>query len=530
LICLMAAIGFAFDIYELLMLPLIVGPALQELLGVAPGSAAYQQWVGRLFYVPAFVGGLFGLLGGYLTDRLGRRRVLTWSILLYAVSAFASGFSTSVVQLLVFRCLVFLGVCVEFVAAVAWLAELFGSPEERERALGFTQAFSSVGGLLVALANGLCVKYAAALPAVDMLGAVFGVVKEPHAAWRYTLMSGVIPALPLLLIRPFLPESPVWAQRRAAGTLRRPSVGELFAPALRRTTLVTTLMFAMSYGAAFGAIQHLPRIVAGLPEVKAQVKTAVARAVAEAPETQQKRLAAQATGRVTQEVAARVTKVQELGGLFGRALMAALVVGVLGRGAVRWRSVAGWGVLTAWLVVEVLGEFGGTPTDHLRRAGLGLAAGLAGGTGCWLLLLGLQRWLPPRAAAVIRVFQVPGLVVMPVVFAYLGTRTLDGLSAGVFLVGLTTVAQFSFWGNYLPRAYPVHLRGTGESFAANIGGRLIGTSFAWVTTTLAATGDPALAPTKLAWVAAAVGFGVYAAGLVLSFALPEPGETRAEAP
>ena len=31
-----------------------------------------------MFYVPAFVGGIFGLLGGYLTDRLGRRRVLTW--------------------------------------------------------------------------------------------------------------------------------------------------------------------------------------------------------------------------------------------------------------------------------------------------------------------------------------------------------------------------------------------------------------------------------------------------------------------
>ena len=33
-VCVIAAIGFAFDIYELLMLPLIVGPALQELGGL----------------------------------------------------------------------------------------------------------------------------------------------------------------------------------------------------------------------------------------------------------------------------------------------------------------------------------------------------------------------------------------------------------------------------------------------------------------------------------------------------------------
>src|SRR5204862_7445490 len=81
LICVIAAIGFAFDIYELLMLPLILRPALQELVGAAPGTDLFQTWYGRLFYIPAVVGGLFGLYGGYLTDRLGRRFVLTWHIL-----------------------------------------------------------------------------------------------------------------------------------------------------------------------------------------------------------------------------------------------------------------------------------------------------------------------------------------------------------------------------------------------------------------------------------------------------------------
>ena len=82
LICVIASIGFAFDIYELLMLPLIIAPALRELVSVQPGTPAYNDWVGLLFWVPAIAGGAFGLLGGYLTDRLGRRRVLVWSILL----------------------------------------------------------------------------------------------------------------------------------------------------------------------------------------------------------------------------------------------------------------------------------------------------------------------------------------------------------------------------------------------------------------------------------------------------------------
>jgi len=437
LICAIAAIGFAFDIYEILMLPLIVRPALLELTGAVPGSPDFQMWVGRLFYIPAFAGGIFGLIGGYLTDRFGRRRILTYSILLYAFAAFFSGFATSVEILLALRCLVFIGVCVEFVAAVAWLAELFPEPKRREKVLGYTQAFSSVGGLLVATANGLAVSFAASLPAV----AAFGIVAQnPHAPWRYTVMSGVIPAIPLIFIRPFLPESPIWEEKKRAGTLKRPSIAAIFAPELRRTTIVTTVMFAMAYGAAFGAIQQVPQIVPGLPEVQAMVE---GRPVPEARA-------------IEQRVAANVTKVQEIGGLVGRVVLAVLAVVIVSR----------------------------------RR--------------------------------LIRLFQIPGLIVMPIVFWWAATTSLSYLYVGIFLAGLLTVGQFSFWGNYLPRVYPVHLRGTGESFAANIGGRLIGTSFAWLTATLAVTTNRAYAPTKVAMVAGGVGLGVYLVGLIASFWLPEP--------
>src|SRR4026208_291887 len=155
LICAIPALGFAFDIYEILMAPLVVGPAIGELTGNKPGMPDFNLWVGMFFWVPAIFGGAFGLLGGYLTDRFGRRRVLVWSILLYAGSAFAAGFSTAAMRVLPPRRPPFIGVCVEFVAAVAWLAELFEEPQRRERVLGYTQAFSSVGGLLVGGAHGV---------------------------------------------------------------------------------------------------------------------------------------------------------------------------------------------------------------------------------------------------------------------------------------------------------------------------------------------------------------------------------------
>jgi MFS family permease len=477
LIVVIAAIGFAFDIYELLMAPLILGPAIRELSGMSPTDEGFQRMVGMwralMFYAPAVAGGIFGLFGGYLTDRLGRRRVLTWSILLYSVSAFLAGYSTSLPMLLFFRCTTFIGVCVEFVAAIAWLAELFPNPLQRERVLGYTQAFSSFGGLLVAVANSLAIKYHATLPEIAVPGfavRIWGAVGPNlgHEPWRYTLMSGLIPALPLILIRPFLPESPVWRQKKDAGTLKRPSIGELFAPRFRRTTLVTTVMFACSYGVAFGAIQQIPEIVPGL----ANVKEAVATATAGQPKPK-----AEATRReIEQKTAAEYTKVQEVGGLIGRFLLAMLAVRIVSR----------------------------------------------------------QRLL--------RTFQVPGLIVVPLVFYFFllmenrqlfdipiglpGFEKLQitSVTLGVGIAGLFTVAQFSFWGNYLPRVYPVHLRGTGESFAANIGGRMIGTSFAAVTNLLAPLpfipGEST--PAKFAFTAAAVALTITVIGVGFSFLLPEP--------
>jgi len=424
LICAVAALGFAFDIYELLMLPLIVRPALMELGPYAPGTPEFNAWVGWLFFAPAVAGGVFGLLGGYLTDRFGRRRVLVWSILLYAGSAMAAGFSTSLPMLLLFRCTTFVGVCVEFVAAVAWLAELFPEAKRREAVLGYTQAFSSVGGLMVTAAYYLAVRFGPSLP----------IIQGGHEAWRYTLISGVIPAIPLIVVRPFLPESPAWAEKKRAGTLKRPSFLELFHPALRRTTIVTALMFACSYGAAFGAIQHLPRIVPGLPQVSGLDRPAL------------------------ETVISGVQFNQEMGGLLGRLALAFLAVRIVAR----------------------------------RR--------------------------------LLHVFQVPGLVLVPLVFFYPAVHDLELLRWGAFLAGFVTVAQFSFWGNYIPRVYPTHLRGTGESFAANIGGRMVGTSAALVTTQLSNVMPGGSPPAQLAYAAAAVALLVYAVGFVASFWLPEPSQ------
>jgi MFS family permease len=426
LICGVAALGFAFDLYETLMLPLIVRPALTALGNFKLGSPEYNLWVGRLFYLPLASGGIFGLLGGYLTDRFGRRRILVWSILLYALSACAASLALTLPQLLFFRCTTVVGVCVEYVAGVAWVAELFSNPKQRESALGYTQAAFGLGGLMVTAAYYVAVTYAERFPAIH----------GSHEAWRYTLLSGLIPAIPLILIRPFLPESPIWQEKRAEGTLKRPSFAELFRPELRKTTIITTFFVACSYALASGVVQQTPRLVSGLPELRSL-----------AP-------------RLVEQTVSGVQLFQEIGTIAGRLLFAFLVVRIA-----------------------------------------------------------TQRRL-------LRVFLIPGLLVFSYVYFYAATRSLLLLECGILLAGLLMNGPFSLWGNYLPRVYPTHLRGIGESFAINIGGRVIGASGVLLTTQLTNIMPGASATARLAYSAGALAVLAYSLSLVGSFWLREPRQAQ----
>jgi hypothetical protein len=96
---------------------------------------------------------------------------------------------------------------------------------------------------------------------------------------------------------------------------------------------------------------------------------------------------------------------------------------------------------------------------------------------------------------------------------------------------LLTVAQFSYFGEYLPKVFPMHLRGTGGSFATNVGGRMIGTSMAFVTTNFLApmlAGAGPVLPLHVAKAAGIVATTIAVISFVLGFLLPEPKEQAVE--
>jgi MFS family permease len=475
LILIMAAIGFLFDTYELLMTPLVLAPALAELLGVPPNHPQVTAWVGRVLWMTALSGGIFGLLGGWLIDRLGRKRVMVASIFIYSLCPVLAGLSTSLAWLVFFRCATFVGVCVEFVAAVTWLSELFTDRRQRELAVGWTQAFASVGGLFVtsvSIGIGTLVKQKT-LPALP-------VGNPDNPAWRWTLMTGLIPALPIALLLPFVPESAVWLERKRAGLLKRARFYEIFAPGLARTTLVATVLSACAYAAAFGTLQvTVTQGVPGLPDL-AEARKAMLPFInankdlekelkdlpADGPEHTEKQKEYNknlgAIGKINkEEIQPRrehVQFMQELGGLVGRIILAVLLLYIANKRLLLW------------------------------------------------------------------LFQIPGLVIVAVVWFWVFPHQPEYFTAGIFLAGLCIVAQFSYFGEYLPKVFPVHLRGTGGAFATNVGGRMIGTSAAFLTTNIIV---PMLTIggnqyEKVVFAAGLTGCLVLGVGLAFNYFLPEP--------
>jgi MFS family permease len=473
LVLTVAAIGFLFDTYELLMFPVIGSDAVAELLStpdnkVSPQSDLVRLWAGRMLWIAALCGGVFGLLGGWLIDRLGRKTVMVGSIMVYSISPVCAAFSTELWMLVLFRCTTFIGVCVELVAAVTWLAELFTDKRTREMVIGWTLATASLGGILVTEVYNVIVEAGRTgnLPN-GLLGIEFADTHDPNnRAWRFTLLTGLIPGAAILFLLPFVPESRVWAEKKRAGTLRRPRFRELFAPELRTTTIVTTILSACGYAAAFGALQLTPlQIAPGLPDVAAKTKEAAslkAKLDALPPDSAERPTIAGELV-VAQKDAAEAIKArrgniqrwQELGGLTGRIVLAILLI-----------------------------------------------------------------FVPSRL--LLRLFLVPGVILFPLTYANLVKGDYVIFATAIFFCGLLTVAQFSFLSEFLPRVFPLHLRGTGGGFATNVGGRMIGTMAATLNTELISTLFSGTNPMKVAMAAAVIGGAAYLIALVASFWLPPP--------
>jgi len=139
----------------------------------------------------AVVGALFF---GWLTDRLGRKKLFTITVLIYLVATIASGFAWNFTSFALFRFVTGMGIGGEYAAVNATIQELIPA-----RKRGFTDLVINGSFWL-----------GAALGALGAVVALDPGVIDPELGWRVAFVIGGLIGLVVLLLRRFIPESPRW--------------------------------------------------------------------------------------------------------------------------------------------------------------------------------------------------------------------------------------------------------------------------------------------------------------------------------
>lgn len=217
--------GWGFDVFDALLFNFVAPNAVPALLDLVPGSAAAREatvlWTGVLSSILLVGWAIGGVLFGWYADRYGRRRALFLTVALYAIGTTLCAAATDMTQLVAFRILASLGIGGEWAVGAALVAETV--PEERRVFAGTILYTASPLGLLLAGA----VNY-------QVAGVWFA--HDPANSWRYVFLAGLAPVLLAFAVRAFIHEPEAWTRARATGP--PPSPRELFAPDVRRATLI----------------------------------------------------------------------------------------------------------------------------------------------------------------------------------------------------------------------------------------------------------------------------------------------------
>ncbi|HTJ27704.1 MAG TPA: MFS transporter [Candidatus Limnocylindria bacterium] len=225
-----SAVGYAMDGFDLLILGFAL-PSIVATFGLTGGQAGA---LATLTLIGALAG---GIVFGIVSDRHGRVRVLTWSIVLFALCTGASALAPSYAVLAALRFVAGLGLGGEYGIGMTLVAEA-SPPSRRARATSYVALGWQAGVVLAAAAAGVLL---------------------PVLGWRGLFALGALPALAAFTLRLRLREpAPFRAERVHAGALR-----ELWSGGALRTSIGVLVLTSVQNFGYFGLMIWLPTYLGG---------------------------------------------------------------------------------------------------------------------------------------------------------------------------------------------------------------------------------------------------------------------------
>ena len=194
-----SAVGYAMDGFDLLILGFMLSAISADLNLTPAQSGSLVTWT----LIGAVVG---GILFGALSDRYGRVRVLTWTIVLFAVFTGLCAIAQGYWDLLIYRTIAGIGLGGEFGIGMALAIEAWPA-KHRAKAASYVALGWQVGVLAAALLTPVLL---------------------PHIGWRGMFVVGIFPAFVAWYLRVRLHEPEIFSQKQTELSAQKISKLESF--------------------------------------------------------------------------------------------------------------------------------------------------------------------------------------------------------------------------------------------------------------------------------------------------------------
>lgn len=230
-----AGVGWLFDAMDVGILSFVI-----TTLAVDWDLTKSQMgWIGSVNSIGMAVG---ALIFGIFADKVGRKQVFMWTLILFSVASGISAFTTTLIAFMALRFLVGMGLGGELPVASTLVSESVEA-KERGRVVVLLESFWAAGWLIAALISYFVI---------------------PTWGWRVALLLTAIPAVYAIYLRWHLPDSPQFTAK--AESKKRSiflNIRDVWSKKYARSTLMLWVLWFTVVFSYYGMFLWLPSVMVG---------------------------------------------------------------------------------------------------------------------------------------------------------------------------------------------------------------------------------------------------------------------------